>query len=111
MNRPPKHRDKSFPRNVALVAAMVLLLGQTVAAAHFHRVSTQQEFSQSAAAGLADGACPVCLAHFHSPAIFAVVPALDAPTIARDSVPRAMTSAPLSAYIVHRFGRAPPASI
>jgi len=104
------HRNKYFLRNIAMVAAMVLLLGQTLAAAHFHRVSTEQEFSESAASGIADG-CAVCVAHFHSPAIFAVVPALNAPLTARDSVPRAIPSAPVSACVVHRFGRAPPASL
>ncbi|HXN87515.1 MAG TPA: hypothetical protein VN867_15690 [Candidatus Binataceae bacterium] len=111
MNRAPKHRDKSFLRNVALVAAIMLVLGQTLAAAHFHRVSTGPEFSQSAVAGIADGGCAVCVAHFHSPAVFAVVPALNAPVTARDLAPRAIRSASLSARVVHRFGRAPPASI
>jgi hypothetical protein len=111
MNPALRHRDNYLLRKVAIVAAVVLLLGQTLAAAHFHRVSTEQEFSQSAVAGIADGGCAVCLAHFHSPAIFAVVPALNAPATATDSVPRAIPSASFSVPIVHRFGRAPPVSI
>jgi hypothetical protein len=111
MNLGRKHRNKYFLRKVAIVAAVVLLLGQTLAAAHFHRVSTQPEFSQSAVSGIADGGCAVCVAHFHSPAIFAVVPALNAPVTARDSARRAIHSAPLSVRIVLRFGRAPPASV
>src|SRR3984957_18831990 len=102
MNLGRKHLNETFLKKIAIVAAMVLLLGQTLAAAHFHRFSTLPEFSQSAVSSIADGGCAVCVAHFHSPAIFAVVPALNAPLTARDSVPRAIPSAAVSACVVPR---------
>jgi len=97
-------------RKAATIAAIILLIGQTIAAAHFHRISSQQEFSASVAAGAADSSCAICAAHFHSPAASAVIPALDAPTVFENSVALAVFGGPLTAYIGRGFGRAPPAS-
>jgi hypothetical protein len=97
-------------RTIATVAAVILLLGQTFAAAHFHRVSTQREVV-SGAAGMADGSCAICAAHLHSAAALAVAPALDAPTIQARITPCAVHTGPLSTFTRSRFGRAPPASI
>lgn len=41
-------------RRVAVVTAIILLLGQTIAAAHLHRVSRQQELAAGSVAGLAE---------------------------------------------------------
>lgn len=98
-------------RKVATIAAIILLLGQTIAAAHFHRISAQQEFSASSVGGIVDSSCAICAAHFHSPAASAVVPALDAPTVLESIIPFAVQTGPLSTFAQHRFGRAPPASI
>jgi hypothetical protein len=97
-------------RKIAIIAAIILLLGQTIAAAHFHHSSFQQEFSAGSATAIADGSCAICAAHFHSPAASAIVPALEAPTILEDAVARAVFGGPLSPYVGHGFGRAPPAS-
>jgi hypothetical protein len=98
-------------RNVATIAAIILLIGQTIAAAHFHRSSAQPEFSASAVAGIADSSCASCAAHFHSPAASTVAPALNAPTVLENLVARAVAIEPLSTYVDHCFGRAPPASV
>ena len=104
-------RHIEMMRRVATIAAIILLLGQTIAAAHFHPASSQQELSSSAAAGIADSSCAICAAHCHSPAAAAVVPALDASTILENIVPRAVHAGPLSTFVQNRFCRAPPASI
>jgi len=98
-------------RKVAVVTAIILLLGQTVAAAHFHRTSRQREFSASIASGFADSSCAMCAAHLHSAALSAFVPALDAPKLLERSIAFAVSIEPLCAYVGHCFGRAPPASV
>jgi hypothetical protein len=97
-------------RRVAVVAAIVLLLGQTIAAAHFHRISRQQELAASNV-GFGDTSCAICAAHLHSAAVSAIVPALDAPKLLEKSVVFAVSIEPLCAYVGHCFGRAPPASV
>jgi hypothetical protein len=104
-------RNKSLFRRVATIAAIILLLGQTIAASHFHRVSTQHEFSASSAAGIDGSSCAICAAQLHSPAASAVVPTLDAPKLLEASVVVAVSLEPLSEYLCHCFGRAPPASL
>jgi hypothetical protein len=97
-------------RRIATVAAIILLLGQAIAAAHFHRTS-QREFSADGVAGIADSSCPICAAHFHSPAASAGVPTLDAPTMVERIVIRAARAGTLSTFTRSRFGRAPPRSV
>ena len=97
-------------RKVATIAAIFLLLGQTIAAAHFHPASSRQELS-TGAASIADSSCAICAAQLHSPAASAVVPALNAPTVLEDLVVVAVSNGPLSVYLGHCFGRAPPASV
>ncbi len=97
-------------RKIATVAAVILLLGQTIAAAHFHPLSTQHEVVPGAV-GIADGSCAICAAHLHSAAALAIAPALDAPTIPERVPPRTVYAGPLSTFARSRFGRAPPASI
>jgi hypothetical protein len=104
-------RHIEMMRKVATIAAIILLLGQTIAAAHFHRISPRQEFSSGGVPGIADSSCAICAAHFHSPAASAVVPALNAPTVLESQVVRAVFGGPLSVYAGHCFGRAPPASV
>jgi len=98
-------------RKVATIAAIFLLLGQTIAAAHFHPDSSRLELSSSGAGSIADSSCAICAAQLHSPAASAVVPALNAPTVLEDLVVVAVSNGPLSVYLGHCFGRAPPASV
>jgi hypothetical protein len=104
-------RNPNLMRQVAGLAAIFLLLGQTLAAAHFHRTSAQRELSAGGAAGIADSACPICAAHLNTSAPAPVVPTLDAPTIADKLVPHLMHRAPSSTFLQSCFGRAPPARI
>jgi len=89
----------------------VLLLAQTIAAAHFHRAAAHQELSSTGSNWVADSSCPICAAQLHSPAAYVIVAALDAPKLALESIVPAVPIEPLSAYIGHYFGRAPPASL
>jgi len=104
-------RYPNLMRRAATIAAIILALGQAIAAAHFHRLSAQQELSANGVAGIADSSCAICAAHFHSPAASAVVPALNAPATVRSIVICAVHTGPLSTFIRNRFGRAPPASV
>jgi hypothetical protein len=97
-------------RRVATIAAIILLLGQSIAAAHFHPGSSQQGLSSPAAVSIADSSCAFCAAHFHSPVLSAVVPALDAPTVIEKLIARAVVGGLLSVSVSHCFGRAPPVS-
>jgi len=104
-----RHMDRL--RRVATIAAIILLLGQMIAAVHVHRASSQQEFAASGAAAVADSSCALCAAQLHSPATAAVIPALHAPTVLKDLIVPAVSSGPLSVYVGYCFGRAPPASV
>jgi len=101
-------RYSNLMRKAATLTALIVLLGQTIAAAHFHPSSTQRAFSASGVSGVADSACPICAAHLHSTATAPIVPALDAPAIAERTVPCALETGPLSTFVRNRFGRAPP---
>jgi hypothetical protein len=96
-------------RKLAMLAAIILLLGQTIATAHFHPVSRQPRVSSSTAAGIADTSCAICSAQLHSSSAPAVAPALDAPTVQQNLVALTVPSGPPSVYIGNCFGRAPPA--
>ena len=98
-------------RRSAIIAAIVLLLGQAIAAAHFHRVAAQPEFSSTTTSAIADASCAICAAQLHSPIVAAVALALDAPKLVLEPLASAVPIEPLSAYIGPCFGRAPPASL
>jgi hypothetical protein len=100
-------RYPNLMRRVATVAAIILLLGEAIAAAHFHRASVNQELS----AGTTDSSCAICVAHLHSPAVSAIAPAFDVPRLLQYLVTLTALSRPSSIYPGHRFGRAPPASV
>jgi len=97
-------------RGIAGFAAAILLLAQSVGSAHLHPLPSQQKYVTSAAAGVADGLCALCLVRFHSPAALIVAPHPMAPGLAELGAPCATSVAPRSSYRLHPFGRAPPAS-
>ena len=97
-------------RKIAATAAVILLLGQTIAATHYHPASSQREFS-AGLESVAGSACAICAAQVHSPAAYATVPALYTPKLLLESVVLAVFIEPLSAYASYRFGRAPPLSL
>ncbi len=104
-----RHTQKM--RKLATIAVIALLVAQTIAAAHFHPVSSRQQVSASNATGLGDSSCAICATHLHSPATFVGGPTLDTPTVLEGWVVVAVSGGPLSVYPSQYFGRAPPASV
>jgi len=104
-------RYPNLMRRIATIAAIILLLGQAIAASHFHWNSAHRQLSSNGVASIADISCPICAAHFHSSAVAAVIPALKAPTMVEFIVADTLLPAPPLTFIANRFGRAPPASI
>ena len=100
-------RDHNFMRRAATITTIILLLGQAIAAAHFHPASVNQELS----ARTTDSCCVICVAHLHSPAVSAIAPALDVPSLFENLVTLTVLSGPSLIYAGHCFGRAPPASV
>jgi hypothetical protein len=104
-------RNNNFRGRIAPIAAILLLIAQTIAVAHSHRMSAQQEFASSVAASIADGSCAICAAQIHSPAASSALPAPNAPTVPESVVPIAFQTVPFSTLIPKLFGRAPPATV
>jgi len=95
-------------RKVAIVATIILLLGQTIAAAHFHHLSIDKEFGSAVASAATDGACAICAAQLHAPVVSAVAPALVVPEPMKRPVSYTARTEPLAPSIINVFGRAPP---
>ena len=97
-------------RGVAAFVAAILLLTQSLGAAHFHPLPTAQKYAADAVVS-DDGLCAVCLFSFHSPTVAAVTPSLTAPVLFERIDFVATESRLCSSYDSHLFGRAPPASV
>ncbi len=97
-------------RRIATAAAAILLLAQSLGAAHYHPVASAHHPSITAAAA-PDSLCSLCLHHNHAPSVTAAHLSLAAPhrIASRDS--NDFRSALVSAFDSHLFGRAPPASV
>jgi len=97
-------------RNLATVAAMLLLLAQSLSAAHYHPLPTPDKILVNSAAG-DDGVCSLCLLHFHSPTLSAASLSLAIPAAVHKVLPRPGAVELLCGFDSHLFGRAPPASV
>jgi hypothetical protein len=102
---------RRWTRRIAGFTAVILLLAQTIGAAHLHPLPSQHKYVASAAAVSADGFCALCLFRFHSPTALVVTPYPTAPAVAELAALFATGSEPHSSYSSHLFGRAPPASV
>src|ERR1700736_1989852 len=103
-------RRRWTPR-IPVFTAVVLLLAQTIGAAHLHPLPSQNKSLASAAAVSTDNFCSLCLFRFHCPTALADTPHPTAPALADLAVLFATGSEPHSSYSSHLFGRAPPASV
>lgn len=103
------HRRR-WMRGLAGFAAAILLLAQSVGAAHLHTPPSQHKYLTSAAVS-ADGLCGLCLVRFHSPAAFVAPPRPRAPALTESTALCAANTALRFAYPSHLFGRAPPAPV
>jgi len=97
-------------RKLAAVAAILLLLAQSLSVAHYHPLPIQSKISASLAAG-DDGVCSLCLFHFHSPTVSASSLSLTIPAAMRKVRPLAGAIELRRGFDSHLFGRAPPASV
>jgi len=103
------HRRR-WRRGIAGFVAVILLLAQSVGAAHLHPFPSPQKYVTGAAVSV-DGLCALCLVRFHSPAAFIAAPHPMAPALSELTALCTARSEPRSSYRSHLFGRAPPASI
>jgi hypothetical protein len=101
---------RRWMRRIAGFAAVILLLAQSVGAAHLHPLPSQQKYVTSAAVSV-DGLCALCLVRFHSPAAFIATSHPMAPALTELMALRTASAEPRSSYLSHLFGRAPPASV
>jgi hypothetical protein len=112
--RQVEHREtdrRRWLRAIAGITAAILLLAQTVGIAHFHPLPSQHKYVTTAAVGMGDGLCALCLVRFHSPAALIFAPHPTAPALVELAALCATRTAPRSSYRSHLFGRAPPALV
>jgi hypothetical protein len=99
-----------WQRRIAAAAGIILLLAQSLGAAHYHPAASGQHPSIATAAA-SDTLCSLCLHHHHAPGVTAAGLPLAAP---RDAGHRDLDDfgfALISTFDSHLFGRAPPASV
>lgn len=100
----------AWRRGLTLAVGALLLLAQSLAAAHYHPVpSTQHPSIASAAAP--DTLCALCLHHNHAPSVSAAPSPLAAPSDIGRRDSNDFCFALMSSLDSHLFGRAPPASV
>jgi hypothetical protein len=97
-------------RRLALVAGVILLLAQSVGAAHYHPLAFAQHPSIASAAA-SDSLCALCLHHQHAPTVSAAQFPLAAPSDTGRADSNVLRFALVSSFDSHLFGRAPPASV
>lgn len=97
-------------RRVALAAGAILMLAQSLGAAHYHPISFV-EHPSIAAASAPDSLCSLCLHHQHAPSVSAAPFPLAAPCDTGHSESNDFCFASVSTFDSHLFGRAPPASV
>ena len=100
----------SWRRRLAIVAGAILLLAQSVSAAHYHPSAFAQHFSIAASAS-SDSLCSLCLHQQHAPTVSAAPFPLAAPSNSGHLDPKDFRFALVSSFDSHLFGRAPPASV
>ena len=106
-SRRGEHRWK---RGVAALLAAILLLAQSLGAAHFHPLPAAQQHFANAVVSADEGVCAVCLFRVHSPTVTAVTPSATAPVMLAQISFVSTKSLLRASHDSHWFGRAPPAS-
>jgi hypothetical protein len=96
-------------RRLALAAGAILLLAQSVGAAHYHPLAFAQH--PIAAAAASDSLCALCLHHQHAPSVSAAPFPLAAPSEFGHRDSNDFCFALISSFDSHLFGRAPPISV
>ncbi len=101
---------RAAARAIAIFGAVLLLVSQTVGAAHFHEVAGSRDGVASAALSADPGFCPVCQLALHSPgSVAATVTVAWAPATAGTIFLAARVRSESPVFSAARV-RAPPAS-
>jgi len=100
----------TWRRRLAIAAGAILLLAQSVSAAHYHPSAFAQRPSIAASAS-SDSLCSLCLHQQHATTVSAAQFPLAAPTNTGHLDPKDFSFALVSSFDSHLFGRAPPASV
>jgi hypothetical protein len=101
------NRDSSRLRCGAnLAIALLLLIAQSVAAAHYHQQGFRHNYAQSLQGD--DGLCSLCLFHYHAPANPGTPHLGAAPTLAVGRLAARVLVRLYAAPAVFLFSRAPP---
>jgi len=97
-------------RGLALAAGVILMLAQSLAAAHYHPFGIA-EHPTIAAASAPDTLCSLCLHQQHAPSVTTARLPLAGPLDVRHRDSNDLCSALESTFDSHLFGRAPPESV
>lgn len=100
----------AWRRRLALTAGAILMLAQSLGAAHYHPVAFAQHPSIAATAA-SDSLCSLCLHQQHAPSVSAAQFPLAAPSDIGRFDPKDFCFAVVSSFDSHLFSRAPPASV
>jgi hypothetical protein len=100
-------RAKSFAR----VSALLILVAQLFAVAHFHQRNITRQFNAPTQVVADDGLCALCLLAFHTPLNPAVTPAIARPRAEIRLVDASVTSLYVSIPFSSCRTRAPPGVI
>jgi hypothetical protein len=109
---PRLHRGgRAGARAIAIFGAALLLVSQTIGAAHFHEGSVPRSGIVAPHAGTDSGLCPVCQLALHSPgSVTAATTIVRGPVVAETIFIAAPTRAESPVFSIARV-RAPPVSL
>ncbi len=106
-----KSREK-HRRLAAVIGGLLLLVGQLVGAAHWHRNQFATGLSSTQQATANDsGPCPICTTTLHVPVAVASILSVVRPHAVVEGVLEERTRPSSSPALAARYGRAPPASV
>jgi len=106
-----KSSGRTTSRAIAMFGAVLLLVSQVVAVAHFHESAASRDGVASAALSVDPGFCPVCQLALHSPgSVTAATTVARGPSIAGTILLVAPISSESPVFSAAR-GRAPPVSL
>jgi hypothetical protein len=89
-----------------LAIALLLLIAQSVAAAHYHRKDFRHSYAQSVQGD--DGLCSLCLFHYHAPANPGTPLSSGAPIVAIERLTAPVLVRLYEGPAIFLFSRAPP---
>jgi hypothetical protein len=95
-----------FRRGATLALALLLLIAQSVAAAHYHQKDFRDRYTQSVQSD--DGLCSLCLFHLNARGNLGAAPSTAAPAVAVWRLTRRARVRLHAAAVALLFSRAPP---